>query len=112
MSQTVLADAINVTRTKLALIEIGKTKAMEPHFLLSISNYFKISLDTLLTVDISKLGELKIRDLQAGNDIYIKGGNLRVLAITVDKTDHEMLIMYPYKERQDISQADMPTHFI
>lgn len=89
VSQTVLADAINVTRTKLALIEIGKTKAMEPHFLLSISNYFKISLDTLLTVDISKLGELKIRDLQAGNDIYIKGGNLRVLAITVDKTDHE-----------------------
>ncbi|AIM38038.1 hypothetical protein KO02_16100 [Sphingobacterium sp. ML3W] len=95
VSQTMLGDAINVTRTKLALIEIGKTKAMDPTFLLSVSTYFKISLDTLLTVDISKLGELKIRDLQAGNDIYIKGGNLRVLAISVDKTNNENVDYVP-----------------
>ena len=95
VSQAVLSEAINVTRVKLALIEIGKTKAMEPHFMLSISNYFKISLDTLMTVDISKLGELKIRDLEAGNDIYIKGGNLRVLAISVDKSDQEHVDYVP-----------------
>lgn len=97
VSQTALADAINVTRIKLALIEIGKTKAMEPQFMLSVSNYFKISLDTLLTVDISKLGELKIRDLQAGNDIYIKGGNLRILAISVDKSNQEHADYVPIK---------------
>ncbi|MCS3557588.1 MULTISPECIES: helix-turn-helix domain-containing protein [Sphingobacterium] len=99
VSQAVLSEAINVTRVKLALIEIGKTKAMEPHFMLSISNYFKISLDTLMTVDISKLGELKIRDLEAGNDIYIKGGNLRVLAISVDKSDQEHVDYVPIKGR-------------
>jgi len=95
VSQTALASAIHVTRTKLALIEFGKTKAMEPQFIVSIAHYFNISLDTFMTVDISKLGELKIRDLEAGNDIYIKGGNLRVLAISVDKSAHEHVDYVP-----------------
>ncbi|UIR57425.1 helix-turn-helix domain-containing protein [Sphingobacterium sp. SRCM116780] len=99
ISQTLLAESICVTRTKLALIEIGKTKAMEPDFMLSVANYFKISMDTLLTVDMSRLGELKIRELQSGNDIYIKGGNLRVLAISIDKTNTENVEYVPIKGR-------------
>ncbi|MNJ95313.1 Helix-turn-helix domain protein [compost metagenome] len=89
MSQAELAEILGVTRSKLALIEDGHTKSMEPELQISISEYFKIAVDSLLKIDLAKVGELKLRDLQAGNDVYIKGGNLRVLAISVDSTNTE-----------------------
>lgn len=99
LSQEMLADNLGTTRAKVALIEIGKTKSMEPEFQLAISEYFKISIDSLLKVDLSKLGELRLRELEAGNDIFIKGGNLRVLAITVDKRNTEHVDYVPIKAK-------------
>lgn len=99
MSQESLASMLGLTRAKLAAIETGNTKSPQPTDYLNFSDFFKISIDTLLKIDLSKLGELKMRDLEAGNDVYIRGGNLRVLAISVDKSNNENVEYVPVKAK-------------
>ena len=99
MTQENLAKQLEMTRSKLNCIEIGQTKSPSIEDMLKFSAYFKMSLDTLIKIDLSKLGELKLRELESGNDIYIKGGNLRVLAITVDKENNENVEYVPIKAK-------------
>lgn len=99
MSQEALATKLGLTRAKLAAIEAGNTKSPQPEDYLNFSEFFKISIDTLLKIDLPKLGELKIRDLESGNDVYIRGGNLRVLAISVDRTNNENVEYVPVKAK-------------
>jgi len=99
MSQETLASTLGLTRAKLAAIEAGNTKSPQPEDYLNFSEFFKISIDTLLKIDLPKLGELKIRELEAGNDVYIRGGNLRVLAISVDQSNNENVEYVPVKAK-------------
>lgn len=99
MSQEALAAKLGLTRAKLAAIEAGNTKSPQPGDYLNFSDFFKISIDSLLKVELSKLGELKLRELEAGNDVYIRGGNLRVLAISVDAGNNENVEYIPVKAK-------------
>jgi transcriptional regulator with XRE-family HTH domain len=99
LTQEQLAAHLGFTRKKLEALEGGRVKAPGPEDLLKYSHFFKISLDTLVRVDLTKLGELKLRDLEAGNDVYLKGGQLRVLAITVDKANKENIEYVPIKAK-------------
>lgn len=99
ISQESLASALGLTRAKIAAIEAGNTKSPQPEDYLNFSSFFKISIDTLLKVDLSRLGELKLRELEIGNDVYIRGGNLRVLAISVDKSNNENVEYIPIKAK-------------
>ena len=99
ISQELLASSLGLTRAKVAAIEAGNTKSPQPIDYLNFSDFFKISIDTLLKVDLPKLGELKLRELEAGNDVYIRGGNLRVLAISVDKSNNENVEYVPVKTK-------------
>src|SRR5690606_14652626 len=62
-------------------------------------DFFAVSIDTLLKIDLARLDELKLRQLEAGNDVYIKGGNLRVLAISVDRENNEHVEYVPVKAK-------------
>lgn len=99
MSQEALAEKLGLTRAKLAAIEGGNTKSPQPEDYLNFSDFFRISVDTLLKIDLHMLGEMKIRELEAGNDIYIRGGNLRVLAISVDRSNNENVEYVPVKAK-------------
>ncbi|OJV54226.1 MAG: DNA-binding protein [Bacteroidetes bacterium 43-16] len=105
MSQEELSKKINLSRPKVAALESGHTKSPQPEDYINLSNYFKISIDSLLKVDLSKLGELKLRELQSGNDVYLKGGNLRVLAISVDATNTEQTQYVPVKAKAGYSDG-------
>lgn len=98
-TQENLAENLSMTRSKLNCIETGQTKSPSVEDLLKFSAHFKMSLDTLIKIDLSKLGELKLRELESGNDVYIKGGNLRVLAITFDKDNQENVEYIPIKAK-------------
>lgn len=112
LSQEALARKLSVTRAKLVAIETGQTKSPPPEDFVRFSEYFKISVDSLLKVDLSKLGELKLRELEAGNDVYIKGGNLRVLAITVDKTNKENVEYVPLNVKAGYASGYNDPEFI
>ncbi|WP_118975755.1 XRE family transcriptional regulator [Taibaiella koreensis] len=99
LSQEALANQLAFTRSKLAAIESGATKAPQPEDLIMISEFFKISVDSLLKVDLGKLGGLKMRELEAGNDVYMTGSKIRVLAITVDKDNKENLEYVPVRAK-------------
>ncbi|GET35145.1 hypothetical protein PbJCM13498_40080 [Prolixibacter bellariivorans] len=99
MSQEALAAELGITRAKLAAIEAGNTKSPQPEDYLNFSEFFKISIDTLLKINLSTLGEIKLRELEAGNDVYIRGGNLRVLAISVDSSNNENVEYVPVKAK-------------
>ncbi|MFA7686558.1 MAG: helix-turn-helix domain-containing protein [Moheibacter sp.] len=98
-TQEHLAQSLSMSRSKLNCIEAGQTKSPSIEDMLKFSAHFKMTLDTLIKIDLSQLGELKLRELEAGNDIYIKGGNLRVLAITVDKDNNEHVEYVPVKAK-------------
>ncbi len=99
MSQEELATALAFKRSKLSALENGQTKSPVIEDLVLFSEYFKISTDSLLKVDLSSLGALKLRELEAGNDVYMTGSNLRVLAITVDKDNQENTEYVPIKAK-------------
>jgi transcriptional regulator with XRE-family HTH domain len=57
--------------------------------LVSFSTYFRVAIDTLVKVDLTKLPESQLRQLENGYDVFIKGSNLRVLATTVSSDNQE-----------------------
>jgi len=99
LSQEELANLLKIKRTTLNAHENGHTQNPPVEILLAVSELFKISIDSLLKVNLSKLGELKMRELEAGNDVYISGGNLRVLSITVNPDNKENIEYVPVKAK-------------
>ena len=89
MSQEELSASLDLSRNKLQALESGKTVNPSVIDLLNFSEYFKVSIDSLLKVDLMKLGEFKVKELLAGSDVYMTGSKIRVLAITVDKDNRE-----------------------
>ena len=65
--------------------------------LLSFSDYYKIAVDTLLKVDLSKLSEIQLQQLEQGEDVFLRGGNLRILASTVNAHNQDNIELVPVK---------------
>lgn len=99
LSQDQLAAALGMSRSKLNAHENGQTVNPTLNDLLDCSRYFKLSIDTLLKTDLSRLSEKQLRELEAGNDIYITGSKIRVLAITVDSNNREQVEYVPVKAK-------------
>lgn len=112
ISQEALAEKLNISRAKLAALELGQTKAPQPEDYLHFSEFFTISIDSLLKVDLAKLGELKLRELEAGNDVYMAGGNIRILALTVDHRGRENVEFVPVKAKAGYMAGHTDPEFI
>ncbi|GAA4434167.1 hypothetical protein GCM10023091_08710 [Ravibacter arvi] len=112
LTQQELADRLRLTRSKLNALESGQTSAPRPEDYLKYSEIFKMSIDTLLKVNLSKLGELKIRDLEAGNDVYMTGSRMRVLAVTVDAENRENVEYVPVKAKAGYRSGYADPEFI
>lgn len=80
--------------------------------LVSFSNYFNISVDTLLKVDIPKLSESQLGELERGYDAYVKGSNLRVLATTVDAGNNENIELVNEKAKAGYATGYADPEFI
>ncbi|WP_225975052.1 S24 family peptidase [Anseongella ginsenosidimutans] len=63
-------------------------------------------------MDLPKLGELHLRELEAGNDVYLKGSNLRILAITVNKSNQENVEYVPVKAKAGYAAGYNDPEFI
>jgi transcriptional regulator with XRE-family HTH domain len=67
--------------------------------LLVLSDYFGVAADTLLRVDLGKLSEFQLSQLERGSDVFIRGSNIRVLATTVDSSNRENIELVNEKAR-------------
>jgi len=89
INQEELAERLGIKRSKVNSYE--NRVALNPPLddLLKFSMSFNMSIDTLLRVDLTKLNELQIRELQSGNDVYLRGGTLRILATTINADNRD-----------------------
>jgi transcriptional regulator with XRE-family HTH domain len=97
-TQDDVAIAINLKRPTYTGIEKGKSLPTIDG-LIGLSNYFSISLDTLLKVNLSNLSEFQLSELERGNDVFIRGSQLRVLSKTTDKRDFENIELVQEKAK-------------
>ncbi len=80
--------------------------------LLDFSRYFKVSVDTLLKMDLSALPESQISQLEKGNDIYVSGSQLRVLATTIDAQNRENIELVGEKAKAGYASGFADPDFI
>lgn len=97
-SQQELSTALNMGRSKLAAYEIGQTKNPPVDDLISFSEYFNIPVDVMLKVDVSRLSELKIKELESNKNVYT-GKDMRVIVTTVDSKNKENIEYVPIKAK-------------
>lgn len=98
-SQEEVAADLGLSRNKLQALESGKTVNPIVIDMVKFSDYFKISVDSLLKVDLTKLGEWKLKELLAGNDVYMTGSKVRILAITTNSENKENTEYVPVKAK-------------
>ncbi len=80
--------------------------------LLLFSKYYNISVDTMLKVDLSKLTQQQLYMLENGEDVYLKGAKIRILATTVDESNHENIELVPEKAKAGYTQGFYDPEFI
>ena len=98
-TQDVVANELGVSRSTLNSYENGSIKNPTLDALLSFSKYFKMSIDTLVKIDMSKLSQYQLAELEKGYDVYVTGSRLRVLATTVDSGNKENIEVVPLKAK-------------
>ncbi len=108
-NQHELAEALGITRSKLNSYENGVAQNPPIDFLIKLNQYFKISIDNLICTDLSKVSELKIRQLE---EEYLRGGSLRVLATTVNQYNKENIELVPLKARAGYTAGFSDPDFI
>jgi transcriptional regulator with XRE-family HTH domain len=110
-TQDDVAAALNLKRSTLSGYENG---IAQPgiEILISFSGYFNMSIDTLLKMDIPKLSESQLGELERGYDAYIRGSNLRVLATTVNSENRENIELVNEKAKAGYTTGYADPEFI
>lgn len=95
LSQEALAEKLGISRVKLNAHESGRTANPTIDDLINFSEFFRMSIDSILKMDLTKLSGQKIKDLEVGSELFMKGDQIRVLAITVDNQEQENIEYVP-----------------
>ena len=98
-TQDIVANELEVSRSTLNSYENGSIKNPTLDMLIAFSKYFKVSIDTLVKMDLNKLSDFQLNELERGNDVYVTGARLRVLATTVDSNNRENIEVVPLKAK-------------
>ena len=97
-TQEEAAFSLNMKRSTLSGYE---NEVAQPGLdaLVVFSKYYSISIDTLVKVDLARLSESHLVQLERGNDVFVTGGNLRVLATTTDHRNEENIELVSEKAK-------------
>lgn len=99
INQEEISSQLGIKRSKYNSYENGVAINPPVDVLRSFSEYFKISVDTLLWTNLKKLKQSELINLEAGNDEYIRGAKIRVLATTVDSKNKDNIEIVPIKAK-------------
>ncbi|MGQ1891433.1 XRE family transcriptional regulator [Thermophagus sp. OGC60D27] len=98
LTQQDLANALGIKRPTLNNYE-NKVSGPPLDVLTQLSDFFGLSMDTLVRVDLSKLTGFQLKELEEGNDVYVRGSRLRVLTSTVGPDNEENIELVPEKAK-------------
>jgi transcriptional regulator with XRE-family HTH domain len=97
-TQDEMAVALDMKRSTLSGYENGVAQP-SIEVLLAMSAYFKVSIDTLIKVEMVRMGERQLLELELGHDAYIQGTYLRVLSTTIDSHNRENIELVPERAK-------------
>ncbi len=97
-TQEDIAQSLNMKRSTLSGYE---NEVAQPNMsaLVSFSEYYNVSVDTLIKIDLGNLPENQLNQLERGYDVYIKGSKLRVLVTSVSEDNEENIELVPEKAK-------------
>lgn len=110
-TQDELAHILGMKRSTLSGYE---NDVAEPGIqaLMAFSKYFGVAVDTLIRIDLTGLSESQLSELERGNDVYLRGSNLRVLATTVDDANEENIELVNEKAKAGYTNGFADPEFI
>ncbi len=109
-SQDDLGKAVGLKRHDIDNYERGIIPA--PENMIAIADLFRVSVDTLLRIDLSKLSAFGLRQLEMGFDSYVRGTKLRVHATTVDSDNRENVELVSHKAQAGYTAGYNDPEFI
>jgi transcriptional regulator with XRE-family HTH domain len=109
-TQDDVAAAIGVKRATLNNYERATDPPTET--LVALADYYGISVDTLIKVNLYTLSESQFKELENGFDVFIKGGKLRILATTIDSNNRENIELVPIKAKAGYTAGYNDPEFI
>jgi transcriptional regulator with XRE-family HTH domain len=110
-TQDEMANFLNMKRSTLSGYENGVAEpGMEA--LVAFSNYFNIAIDTLIKIDLSKLSESQLGEIERGYDVFVTGSRIRVLATTVDNNNEENIELVAEKARAGYTRGYADPEYI
>jgi transcriptional regulator with XRE-family HTH domain len=88
VSQELMADELDITRSRLSSWE--ESRASPPiELLIKLSEYFSMSIDSLVKVDLTRVEDLR--------DLLKIGGNRILFPVMVDREGNDMIEVVPVK---------------
>jgi len=111
LTQQEIAESLKMKRSTLSGYE-NKIAQPNNEALLEFSEYFNISIDTLIKVDLSKLSEFYLSELEKGSDSHETGSNIRVLATTVDEKSEYYVELVSEKDKEKYKTEFTDPEFI
>jgi transcriptional regulator with XRE-family HTH domain len=111
-TQDIVASELGFSRSTLNSYENGSIKNPTLDALMLFSKYFKVSIDTLVKIDMGKLSQYQLSELERGHDVYVTGSRLRVLATTVDSFNKENIEVVPLRAKAGYKQGYTDPEFI
>lgn len=110
-TQDQLANSLEMKRPTLSGYE-NEVSQPTVQALQSFARYYKIAIDTMLNIDLSNLSELQLRQLENGEDVFIRGGKLRVLATTISEDNNENIELVNEKAKAGYTTGFADPEFI
>ena len=109
-SQQELAEALDITRSKLNSYERG----VQPPFniQIDIADYFNVTLDGLVRHDLSKLTHFKLSQILKGSEADVRGRKLRLLTVSVDANEEENIEIVGMKAQAGYTNGYSDPDFI
>ena len=98
-TQEGVSKVMGISRSTINSYENGSIVNPTLEALIAFSKYFSVSIDTLVKIDMSKLGQFQLSELERGHDVFVTGSKLRVLATTVDSSNRENIEVVPLKAK-------------
>jgi len=98
ITQGDIANSLQMKRSTIGGYETGVAYP-SISALISLSEFFNVSIDTLVRVDLEQLPDSQLNQLERGYDVYIKGSNLRVLVTAVGEDNEENIELVPEKAK-------------
>ena len=98
LTQDQLSAVLEIKRSTLNNYENG-ISGPSIQSLILLSDYFHVAIDTLLRVDLSRLKDSQLYELEHGQDVFLKGSNIRVLATTIDSRNRENIELVSEKAK-------------